>query len=106
MLYLVYISAPQHFPSKEAFIQAWDGPFKASFHYIYKLKDEGKILFAGVVAGRKEMRFVADCADNHEIDELIHEIPAWVGLDVKVETLVSPESRYALDEVLAGNVEE
>ena len=43
-----------------------------------KLQAEGKILAGGIVAGGRSYVFIADVANNDELDQMLQSMPAWL----------------------------
>ena len=58
-----------------------------------KLMAEGKIRGGGVVAGGRSFVFIADVADNDELDKLVQGIPAWLVCKTIVTPLQDFENR-------------
>lgn len=60
-----------------------------------QLQSEGKIKAGGIVAGGRSYVFVADVADNNELDKMLQKIPAWLITKAHVVPLQDFKKRLA-----------
>lgn len=60
-----------------------------------ELREQGKILGGGIVAGGRSYIFMADVPNNDELDQMLQSIPAWLITKAVVVPLQTFENRLA-----------
>ena len=63
-----------------------------------KLESEGKVV-GGLPSGDRALAFILEARDNHEADQVIHDLPAWGLLKWEVRPLESFKNRLASDKL-------
>ena len=78
-------------------IELIEGQVFPSFESLIGLESSGKIM-GGVEVGSRKLTFIADCANNEELDELIKSLPVWMLVKTKVTPLADFGQRKKRDE--------
>ncbi len=71
-----------------------------------KLREQGKILSGGIVAGGRSYIFIADVPNNDELDQMLQSIPAWLITKAVVVPLQTFENRLAQNKTFVNQMKD
>ena len=98
MKYLVIMQAVEGGPAvpPQTIVKQVEGQVFPSFEILKRLEAEGTII-GGVCVGERRVAFIANAANNTEVDNLIKSLPLWGMATTEVTALNGFAERHAAD---------
>jgi len=103
MKYLVEMTTVESRLDQGNPVEIIEGQVFPTFDSLMEMESQGKIM-GGVEVGSRKLTFIANVANNEEMDELIKSFPVWMLVKTKVTPLNDFGARKKQDEKLISSL--